>query len=264
MRTFPFLKSVFAATFILNCCYATSAFSANARPQRRVTSQDPESSKKEREKDERKEKAGEDRGGSPGTKSSLKAKAANHSTRRFGIGLEFGSNATYGNALVPHFNPFEYFDIQAGIGYNTTGMKVGAGAAIIIPIGRFGLDGGGAFVHSNGTKDKVALSAKFTPEGSTTDENVTISKNFTITPANYVSGFGGMYFDIVPAFRVLGHVNFNKVLSGNETKFDGAVQYDTSVDATNDAEVETDFDPKASKKLDINGVGFSLGAQYRF
>ena len=274
MRPIKINHFVCAMTLVCAWNYATPAMSARSRrgfpdesPQK-PSEEAPkkEETKKEREKEDRKEKADEfgSRDGKAATKSSIKAKATNTSTKRFGVGLEFGSNATYGNALVPHFNPFEYLDVQGGIGYNTTGVKVGAGAAFILPIGRFGLDGGGAFVHSNGTKDKVSLPAKFTPEGSTTDENVTITKSFTITPANYISGFGGMFFDIIPAFRVLGHVNFNKVLSGNEVKFDGPVQYDTSVDATNDSEVETDFDPKATKKLDIAGIGFSLGVQFRF
>lgn len=264
MRTFINRNSILVATLAFAWTHATSAFSANARAMKRVSPDETDSNKKDRVRDERKEKTAEDRNGSNSTKSSIKAKASGNSTRRFGVGLEFGSNSTYGNAFVPHFNPFEYLDIQAGIGYNTTGVKLGAGAAIVVPLGRFGIDAGGAFVHSNGIKDKVALSAKFTPEGSNAEENVTVSKNFTITPANYISGFGGMFFDIVPAFRVLGHVNFNKVLSGNEAKFDRSVQYDTSVDPTNDAEVEKDFDPKATKKLDISGLGFSLGAQYRF
>lgn len=272
MRSLNLSRSILAATLTLAWCYTTPAFSANGRP-RHMNPEDStaktgnDATKKEKE--ERKDKTDDEkgRGGSregSTTKSSIKAKASSTGSKRFGIGLEFGSNATYGNALVPHFSPFEYLDIQGGIGYNTTGVKIGAGAAFILPIGRFGLDGGGAFVHSNGVKDKVSLSAKFTPEGSKSDENVTVSKNFTITPANYVSGFGGAFFDIVPAFRVLGHVNFNKVLSGNEVKFDGPVQYDTSVDASNDSEVEKDFDPKATKKLDIAGIGFSLGAQFRF
>jgi hypothetical protein len=272
MHSLNLSRSILAATLTLAWCYTTSAFSANGRP-RHTNPEDStaktgdDATKKERE--ERKDKADDDKGRSGSregttTKSSIKAKASSTGSKRFGIGLEFGSNATYGNALVPHFNPLEYLDIQGGIGYNTTGVKIGAGAAFILPMGRFGLDGGGAFVHSNGVKDKVSLSAKFTPEGSKSDENVTVSKNFTITPANYISGFGGAFFDIVPAFRVLGHVNFNKVLSGNEVKFDGPVQYDTSVDASNDSEVEKDFDPKATKKLDIAGIGFSLGAQFRF
>lgn len=198
------------------------------------------------------------------TKSAKPESKPASSNKRFGIGLEFGSNATYGNALVPHAELIEYLDVQGGIGYNTTGLKMGIGASFIVPVSRFGIDAGGAFVHSNGTKDKVALSGKFKPDGTESEENVTISKRFTLTPANYLSGFAGAFFDLAPAFRVLGHVNFNKLLSGNEIKFDGDTEYDQAIDANNETEVQADFDPKAKQKLDISGIGFSLGVQFRF
>lgn len=243
------------------------AFGANSK--NRPASPEQDSRKKDNKNSKEKDSvSGQDEKASVKSEKSalnMKTKAAAPSgNRRWGAGLDLGSNATYGNALVASFNPIDFLNIQGGLGYNTTGLKMGVGSAAVLPLGRFGFDFGGALVHSNGIKDKVSLPAKFTPEGSSTDENVTVTKSFTSTPANYLSGFGGFFFDLVPAFRILAHVNFNKVLSGNEVKFDGQAQYDASVDASNESEVESDFDPKAKKKLDISGLGFSIGLQYRF
>ncbi len=196
----------------------------------------------------------------------LKSRAPEHtpSDKKFGVGINLGSNAVYGNSATFEYSPFENLEIQTGLGYNTTGFKVGLGSGFVLPISSFGLTSGFSIVHSNGTKDKVTLPAKFIPEGSSTEENVNVSKEFTLTPANYLSFYLGGFFDFIPSIRINGKVNYNKVISGNDVVFDGQAQYDKPIDATNETEVEADFDPKATKKLDINGLGFSVGIHFRF
>jgi hypothetical protein len=186
-------------------------------------------------------------------------------TKRFGVGLDLGSNAIYGNGVVGHYDLLHYLDLQFGVGYNTTGIKLGFGSALILPVTpRFGFDFGAALVHSNGTKDKVSLDAKFTPNDTSNEEKVKATKEFKTSPANYISGLAGLFFDVTPMFRLLAHANFNKVLSGNVVELSETTEYDQAIDATNEAEVESSFQNKANDKLSISGLGFSAGVQFRF
>ncbi len=182
----------------------------------------------------------------------------------FGIGLIAGSTATYGNGLVIHIDPFAYLGTQIGLGFNSTGAKLGAGSTFILPITKnLGFDAGGAVVHSFGTKDKVSLGAKFTPENSSTTEEVEAIRKFRLSPANYYSIFVGSFYDFTDSFRIELHANYNKVISGNYVEFYDEVSYSKPVEANNDEKVQQDFEPKARSKLNINGVGFSLGMQFR-
>ena len=182
----------------------------------------------------------------------------------FGIGLIAGSTATYGNGLVVHIDPFDYLGTQIGLGFNSTGAKLGAGATFILPVSKtIGFDAGGAVVHSYGTKDKVSLGAKFTPENSSTTEDVEAIRKFRLSPANYYSVFVGSFYDFTDIFRIELHANYNKVISGNYVEFYDEVSYSKPVEANNDGRVQQDFEPKARSKLSINGVGFSLGMQFR-
>ena len=186
-------------------------------------------------------------------------------TKRFGVGLDLGSNAIYGNGIVGHYDLLHYLDLQFGLGYNTTGIKFGFGSALILPVTpRFGFDFGAALVHSNGTKDKVSLDAKFTPNDTSNEEKVKATKEFKTSPANYISGLAGLFFDVTPMFRLLAHANYNKVLSGNVVELSETTEYDQAIDATNEAEVESSFQNKANDKLSISGLGFSAGVQFRF
>lgn len=264
--------------FILSfgCAIATKSFAAKKPPAKPPTKSPKASSTTPSPKSKSKSDPVSDFGSDPSPKSttekSNEVKSTRHETatassqtKRFGVGLEFGSNATYGNGLVTHFDLFRYLDLQFGVGYNTTGIKMGAGSAFILPIGSsFGFDVGGAFVHSNGTTGKVSLDAKFAPSGTNSEENVKATKQFKTTPANYISVMGGLFFDIAPMFRVLAHANFNKVLSGNEVQLDDKTEYDQTIDVTNETDVESDFETKAKSKLDIAGLGFSAGVQFRF
>lgn len=191
--------------------------------------------------------------------------ASSSQSKRFGVGLDFGSNAIYGNGLVGHYDLLHYLDLQFGLGYNTTGIKFGFGSALILPVTpRFGFDLGAALVRSNGTKDKVSLDAKFSASDTSNEEKIKATKEFKTTPANYISGLAGLFFDVTPMFRLLAHANYNKVLSGNVVELSDTTEYDQAIDATNEAEVESSFKDKANDKLSISGLGFSAGVQIRF
>lgn len=185
-----------------------------------------------------------------------------HST--FGIGLELGANSTYGNGVKLMFDPVPFFDFQAAMGYNSTGFKAGGGAAVVLPLGdRFGMNVGAAAVYSAGTQGKVSLPAKFTPEGGE-EENITVTRKFRATPATFASPFFGGYFSLTPMFRLAAQVNYNHVFKGNNIDLSEDAEYDTPVEPTNEADVNTDFEKRAKEKLNINGLGISAGLQLRF
>lgn len=184
--------------------------------------------------------------------------------KRLGVGLDLGANATYGNGLKAFFDPIKYLDLQLGAGYNSTGLKLGAGMAGQIWVtDEFSLNLGSSVVRSAGTKGKVSVDGKFTPEGGK-EEKVTVSRTFEATPAIYLSPFLGMSYAFTPAIRAALQVNYNKVVSGNEIEFSDAPQYDTPIEATNESEVYDDFEVQAKEKLNINGPGISAGVQYWF
>lgn len=191
---------------------------------------------------------------------------AHHGSRStfLGLGLALGSSATYGNGLILNVDPIPYLRAQVGAGYNTTGAKTGAAAAAVLPVASiFGFDAGVAVVHSFGTKGEVGVSAKFTPEGSSSSENVTAIRKYRVAPANYYSAFLGPYFALTPNIWIEAHVNYNKVIAGNDVDFYDSVSFDTPIEPTNEDDVNRDFNVKAKKKLDINGLGFFVGVQLR-
>ena len=192
-------------------------------------------------------------------------RAASLSNRRslLGVGIGLGSNASFGNALTVHFAPFSFFETRAGIGYNTTGVKYGAGAGVNIPVGPLGFGLGAAFVQSGGNTGKVSVAAKFTPEGSSTAESVEAIRSYKVSAANYYSIYGTGHLNFAEALRLELAANWNKVISGNEIEFTGPMEYSTPLEVQNEEDVQPKFDTKARKKLDINGAGFSVGLQLR-
>jgi hypothetical protein len=187
------------------------------------------------------------------------------SSRRstLGVGLALGSNAVFGNALTVHLQPLPFVEARAGIGYNTTGGKFGAGGSFVLPIGPVGLMAGGAVVRSTGNKDKVSVPAKFTPEGSSSAEEINAIRKYKVSAANIYSLYGAGYLTFASALRLELAVNWNKVISGNKVDFEGGVEYDKPVEPMNEDEVQPRFEAKARDKLDSNGIGFSVGLQLR-
>lgn len=181
-----------------------------------------------------------------------------------GIGLQLGSNATYGNGLVTNFDFFRFMRAQVGVGYNSTGAKAGVGGAVVLPFGRsFGLDAGGAYAHSFGVKDEVSLSARFTPDGSSQKESVDAIRKFRISPGNYYGVFIGGYFAILQNIWLDAHVVYNKYVSGHQVEFYDGVSYSKPIEATNEESVQAEFEKKAKEKLNGTGPGFTVGVQFR-
>lgn len=181
-----------------------------------------------------------------------------------GVGVDVGSNAVFGNSLSAHYDPIHFLELRSGLGWNTSGVKIGVGTALNLPIAAgFGCLFGGGFVRSTGNLDKVSVPAKFTPEGSTSSEGVTAMKKFKIYPATYGAVFVGGYLNFAEALRLSLEVNWNKVVAGNTVEFIGATEFDHPIDVSNEIEMQSKFDAAAKKKLDTNGTGFSVGIQLR-
>lgn len=194
-----------------------------------------------------------------------KARAAKTQTpARFAVGIEFGTNATFGNGVKAIFSPVPFFGLQGGVGYNTTGLKAGLGGSLNLPISRLGVFTSLAFVHSAGTEDKVTLPVKFIPEGSSSEEKMNGVRKVRVTPAKYYSPFAGISFRVAQAFGLTAQVNYNKVIKGNEVEFIGPMEYDQPVEPTNESTADEEFKAKAREKLNINGIGLSAGLQFLF
>ncbi len=183
---------------------------------------------------------------------------------KFAAGIELGSNAIYGNGLKVGFYPHKIFEMQLGAGYNMTGAKLGIGSDINLSINRFGIFAGAAWVYSAGKEEKFSLPAKFTPEGSATEEKMNAIRKIRVTPAQYISPFLGFSFLISRSWRLSAQANYNKIIKGNEIEFIGPVEYDQPVEPTNESDADEDFQKKAREKLNINGIGASAGIQYLF
>lgn len=186
------------------------------------------------------------------------------SRKSMGLGLVGGSTATYGNGLIFNFDPWSFIRTQIGVGYNSTGAKTGAAVGVVLDLtSRFGIDSGVALVHSFGTKDKVSVDAKFMPENGGSAEKVEAIRKFRLSPSNYYSVFFGPFFEITNVICIEGHVNYNKVISGNDVEFYDTLSYNQPIEPTNEEKIYADFEQKAKNKLNINGWGFSLGVQFR-
>ncbi|MCX6119423.1 MAG: hypothetical protein NT027_17940 [Proteobacteria bacterium] len=181
-----------------------------------------------------------------------------------GIGIDLGANATYGNALKVFVQPSQYLDLQVGIGYNTTGLKTGIGAVAYLPIQRLHAFAGFAGVYSNGATTKVSLKAKFTPENSSSEEEIDAVRLVKVTPSQYLSPFVVARFLLTTSFRIVGQVNYNRVIKGHDVDFIGPIEYDASIEPTNESEADADFREKGRQKLSLEGLGCSLGIQYFF
>lgn len=182
---------------------------------------------------------------------------------RFGVGLNIGSNAMFGNSLTIHYDLLPLVELRGGLGYNMSGGKAGFGGGVKIPLGMFGVIAGSGFVRSSSTSDKVRIPAKFTPAGSSISEEITAMRAYRISPSTYSTTYVGAFMDWAPQFRLALEVNWNTVTAGNEVTLSGETEFDQPIEVTNEDDMLPEFNTAARKKLDINGLGISVGLQIR-
>ncbi len=207
--------------------------------------------------------------GSQTNTSSHKAKPApqpvapvNHGPN-MGVGFTLGWEATYGNSVSFHWLPERYLDLSGGLGYNQSGMKLGAGGTFLYHLTRsFGFRSGLALVYSGGSSGEVALEANFTPDGTGDRQEISASKTYEVSSAFMANMALGGFWAISQGFHLILEGTYNAVLSGNEVTLSDKIQYSSNIEASNQYEFEREFDQKARDKAEAGGLGFNLGIMF--
>ena len=186
-----------------------------------------------------------------------------------GIALNLGYEASFGHSLTFHYWPLgypDYIEFLGGVGYNSTGPKVGGGAGLVLPMSdSYALRFGGAFVYSIGIKDqKVQVESKFTPEGGGSEETVIAERQYDLGSTTMVSFFVGLSIKLWDNLNLVGQGNYNVVLSGNKVTFQSGTKYNKNIEVTNDSEFNEQFETEAEKKVCAGGLGGSGGLQLLF
>lgn len=181
------------------------------------------------------------------------------------VGIDGGWEATYGNALTFTYFPWEDLGFTVAAGYNNSGVKLGAGAEVLLPLHpSFGLRFLGSFVESLGKKGEVSLDASFIPANSTTAEPIVATKHYELTPATMLGAAVGGYFNLDASIRFALMLDYNYVLSGNQVTFADKTSYDKQVQVTNGPDFGTKFNDKAQSVVKAGGFGAYLGVQFLF
>lgn len=184
---------------------------------------------------------------------------------KHGLGLTLGYEGTLGNALTYHYLFDKTIEFFGGLGYNSTGPKVGGGADYLWFWHRsFGMRFGSALVVSTGGSGEVVIDANFLPDGTTQKEAISASKQYEVTTAVMLNSLIGGFWDITNSFGFIADVTYNAVLAGGDVTLSKDIKYSRDIEATNQDHFERQFDEKAKDKAIPGGLGFSVGARLRF
>lgn len=182
-----------------------------------------------------------------------------------GLGLNVGSEATYGNAFVLSWRAYDFGELEAGFGYNSTGPKIGVGNTFIYNLTRsIGLTFGNALVYSGGTEGDVEVDATFTPEGSNKEEEITAVKSYELSPAVLLGFAVGGYWDFLKFLRFNARLCYNFPIWGNEVTLGEKTTYDKDVEITNEQQFEEELDREAEDEVEAGGLGILMGAAFVF
>jgi hypothetical protein len=185
---------------------------------------------------------------------------AKRSATSLGVGVEAGWEAPYGNGATVHLILSDFIDLNGGIGYNNSGLKVGAGAHLLISMGSsFALRFGASLVNSQGRNGDVSLEAKFIPEGSSSAETVEASKDFEVSSAFMVAPSVGAKLQLGESLALIGGGNYNVILSGNEVTFKDDIRFNKNIELTNQDDFDGEFQDEAKDLVQAGGLGFYLG-----
>jgi len=182
-----------------------------------------------------------------------------------GIGLNLGSNALYGNSVSMHYKLWDHGEINGGIGYNSSGAKIGAGHAFLIDItSGIGLVLAQALTYSGGRDSDVEVDATLTPEGTTKEEEFTALKSYELGPAALFGVGAGAYWDFFKWLKFNFMLTYSVAFWGNEVELGRRVTYDKEVEVTNEPEFHEELDKEIKKEVGAGGLGFSTGAAIWF
>jgi hypothetical protein len=183
----------------------------------------------------------------------------------YGIGVNVGSEATYGNSLTFSWRAYSFGELDAGIGYNSTGTKIGFGNTFIFnPARYFGLTFGNALIYSGGTDGEVEVDAEFTPEGSSKKEKLTAVKSYELSPAILLGFAAGGYLDYWSFLRLSAKLTYNFPIWGNKVTTGDKIYYEPDVEVANAEEFDEEFEREAKKKVRAGGLGVQMGAAIVF
>lgn len=180
-----------------------------------------------------------------------------------GLSADLGYEATYGNGATLHLYPVSMIDLNAGVGYNTSGLKAGAGPGLIFWFTQSaGLLLGASYVYSQGTSGSISLDANFTPEGGGAPEKIKATKKYKVSPAQMIGSYAGMTFHLADAIRIDLRGCYNSVIAGNKVTFEDGIEYSKGIAPTNEDGFNKQFDDQASELVQSGGLGFSIGLQF--
>lgn len=183
----------------------------------------------------------------------------------FGVGLNVGSEATYGNSISAFYRLYDYGELNWGFGVNSTGPKLGVGHTLIFNLTRaIGLTFGTSLIYSGGTDGEVEVEASFTPEGGTKEEDIAAVKSYELNPAGLLGLAAGGYWDYWKFLRLNAALCYNFAFVGNEVKLGDRMTYDKNVEITNAEQFAAEFDRAAKRDVRAGGLGFTMGAAFLF
>ena len=182
-----------------------------------------------------------------------------------GVGFNLGWEATYGTGVSYHYLYNKYLEFNGGFGYNFPSVKVGAGTTGKWPFSRhFGMRGTGALVYTSSTKGEVVLEAKFKPENSSEEEDITGLKTYSVSSAIVLGTAAGMYWNINRDTQLVGDITYNFPITGNDVSLSDDIQYSRDIEASNHTKAEEDFDEEAEYKAKTGGLGANIGIRFLF
>lgn len=214
--------------------------------------QKPKKQSSQRRKTRKKRNKKEDEG-------ATQAKTAK-SGSKIGIGVEAGWESPYGNGATFHMILADFLDLNGGVGYNNSGLKLGGGAHLLLAMSpAFSLRFGASLVRSQGRSGDVSLEAKFTPEGSSNSETIEATKDFEVSEAFMVSPSVGVKLNLGDTIALIAGGNYNVILSGNEVTFKDDVGFNKNIELTNKDDFDDEFDKEAKSLVQAGGLGFHVG-----
>ncbi len=191
-------------------------------------------------------------------------KAFKNST--FAVQASAGYASPYGMvAASGHYTPFRFLDINAALGYGASGIYLGAGSQFLFYLSRsFGLCAGGMLSYTGGGNSEVSVGAKFTPEGSSTSEDVEISKPYTISATVLGGVSAGGFIKLGRSIGIFLNGTYSLAISGNEVTLGDEIYYEEDIEVSNEDQIISELNEKAEENAKVGGLGANIGLRLSF
>ncbi len=183
---------------------------------------------------------------------------------QIGFGLSGGFEAPFGNGAVISAKYQKNFLAQIGVGYNLSGLKIGAGCDYLWALNKyFSFPFGLAIVRSNGISGSVSIDGTFTSETGDS-EAIQAKRRFALSPAFYFSPKAGITVKLFDNTDIYFLTNYNVIVGGNKVTFTNDISYDQDIAVINEAEAKSQFEKKAAEKVRTGGFGGQIGFNFWF